>query len=82
MNSADLDPLADEPFSYRQTKEGRVMISHSGRVVTTLRGKDADRFLSRAAGADARALQLLMARATGQFKFGNERAARTGRKGA
>jgi hypothetical protein len=75
------DPLADEPFSYRQTKDGQVMISHSGRVVTTLRGKDAERFLSRAAPADPRALQLLMARVTGQFKFGNERQGKSKKRG-
>jgi hypothetical protein len=72
------DPLADEPFSYRQTKDGQVMISHSGRIVTTLRGKDAERFLVRAASGDPRALQLLMAKVTGQFKFGNERQSKRG----
>jgi hypothetical protein len=77
------DPLAGEPFSYRQTRDGLVLISHSGRIVKTLRGAEARKFIAKAAVADARTAQLLMAKVTGQFKFGNERAAseRRRRKG-
>ena len=67
--------LGDEPFEYRATKDGRVRITFRGRVVTTLAGPAAERFLARAqaAGAEEEALQQLMARATGHFKHGNER---------
>ena len=67
--------LDDEPFEYRATKDGRVRIAFRGRVVTTLAGAAAERFLARAqaAGAEDEALQQLMARATGHFKHGNER---------
>lgn len=44
--------------------------------VTLLRGKAAVRFIERVADADEEAAQQLMARATGQFKRGNEREAR------
>ena len=57
-------------FSYRSSKAGDVFISWSGRVVTTLRGEDARRFLRRAETEDE---QALMQRATGNFKRGNER---------
>ena len=67
------DPLASRPFSYRRTKDGTVRISQQGRVVKILRGRDAERFLHRIESADEEAAQLLMARVTGQFKFGNER---------
>lgn len=67
------DPLGSEPFSYRATKNGLAQISCRGKVVSILAGKEAARFLARAETADARALQILMARATGQFKHGNER---------
>jgi hypothetical protein len=50
-----------------------VRISWRGRVVTTLAGARAARFLRGAEGADEEAAQLLMARATGNFKRGNER---------
>ncbi len=75
------DPLLDEPFSYRETKNGQVRISFAGRVVTTLAGRDAVRFLTRVAGADARAIQLAMAKATGHFKHGNERLGKDSGKG-
>lgn len=48
-------------------------ISRAGRVVTTLGDDAATRFLSRAEDADAEAVQHLMARATGNYKRGNER---------
>ena len=48
-------------------------ISRDGRVVTTLAGGAAKRFLDRVEGADADAAQQLMARATGNYKRGNER---------
>ncbi|MDQ2983934.1 MAG: hypothetical protein M3R70_08450 [Actinomycetota bacterium] len=60
-------------FSYRATKDDQVFISFEGRDVTTLRGAAARRFLSRVDDADAGQAQQLMARATGNFKRGNER---------
>lgn len=60
-------------FAYRATKDGQVFISHENRVVTTLRGGRAQRFLRQAEEADDEAQQQLMARATGNFKRGNER---------
>jgi hypothetical protein len=60
-------------FSYRATKDEKVFISWNGRTVTTLSGPKARRFLAEAERADAEGEQLLMARATGNFKRGNER---------
>jgi hypothetical protein len=60
-------------FSYRATKDEKVFISWNGRMVTTLSGPKARRFLAEAERADAEGEQLLMARATGNFKRGNER---------
>ena len=62
-------------FDFHATKDGRVRISYYGRVVITLSGREAERFLARAADATDEDLQLLMARATGNFKRGNERRA-------
>ena len=62
-----------EVFSYAETKDGKVFISWQGRTVTTLAGEGARRFLSRAESLDADGRQQLMARATGNFKRGNER---------
>ena len=65
---------ADErPFSYRTTN-GRVRVAFRGRHVVTLAGSEAKRLASRLEGADAERAQLLLAKATGNFKRGNERA--------
>jgi len=73
--------LDSDAFSYREIGGDRVQISRWGRVVVTLAGKDAVKFLSRVESADKDAAQLLMAKATGKFKFGNERIAKQKGKG-
>jgi hypothetical protein len=60
-------------FSYRATKDDVVFIAWRGRGATTLRGQPARRFLAEAERLDEEGSQLLMARATGNFKRGNER---------
>ncbi len=60
-------------FAWQATKNGRVRLSWQGRVVTMLTGASAARFLREVEAADEEAAQLLMARATGNFKRGNER---------
>jgi hypothetical protein len=65
--------LEDEVFSSRAAKNGSVMIYWSGRVVTTLSGARAAAFIAKAATANPHDAQLLMAKATGHFKHGNER---------
>ena len=66
------DPLADEPFSFLTRADGTIVIRYHGAPVTLLRGRAADRFTSRLDDADAAGAQQLMARATGNFKRGNE----------
>ncbi|PNY81561.1 hypothetical protein [Deinococcus koreensis] len=69
--------LQDGRFDFHALKDGRVIVSWYGRPVTTLAGRDAERFLARLAeleraGLDDHAAQLVMARATGNFRRGNE----------
>ncbi len=69
-----MSKLAQErPFSYRQRADGSVAILWKNRLATVLAGKLAERFLDATPGADEARLQLLMAKATGNFKRGNER---------
>lgn len=63
----------DSDFSFRIARDGSVFLSWRGRVVKTLRGANAAKFAERAAGLGPAAAQLLMAKATGNFKRGNER---------
>ena len=72
--------LAHEPFRFRETKDGRVQIFGRGGLAVTLKGNRAVRFLEKVA-TNPESAQLLMARATGQFKFGNERQGKNRRKG-
>mgnify|MGYP006919311283 CR=1 FL=1 len=67
------DPLAHEPFSYEQTKDGQVQIYYSGRLAKTIKGKEAERFLFKISAAGDLDSQHYMAKITGKFKFGNER---------
>ena len=64
--------LDDEVFSYRATRD-KVLIAWRGKQVTVLKGPAAAQFLARIAGLDGKAAQLVMAKATGNFKRGNER---------
>lgn len=65
--------LEDDPFDWRPTKNGQVLVSRGGRVVTTVRGAAAARLLDRLARAGPDEAQHLLARVTGNYKRGNER---------
>ena len=54
-------------------KGGEVAITREGQPVGTLRGKQAERFLAEAEGADPAVVQQRLARLTGNYKRGNER---------
>ncbi|AOT57271.1 hypothetical protein A4G23_00057 [Streptomyces rubrolavendulae] len=60
-------------FSWTQRADGTVLITHRHRPAATLRGARAARFLAEVDAGDA---QLVMARWTGSYRFGNERRAR------
>ena len=59
-------------FSFTSTAKGTVFIEREGQRVTTLRADRARRFLAMAGSIDAEGQQQLMARATGNYKRGNE----------
>jgi len=65
--------LDEEVFTYRQTKDNKVLIYWMGKQVTILSGKQAEKFLARIANAEFKEAQLIMAKATGNFKRGNEK---------
>jgi len=67
--------LTEEVFAYKATKEQKVFISWHGKTVTTLGGDKARRFLADMDDADphSQEAQLVMAKATGHFKHGNEK---------
>jgi hypothetical protein len=60
-------------FTHRITGDGKVLISWQGRVVTTVAGANARKLIEQLDCSDRRETQHLLARATGNFKHGNER---------
>lgn len=65
--------LKAEVFSFFTSQAGQVFISWRGKPVKTLAGPAAQKFLQQISGLDEYALQLALARVTGNFKRGNEK---------
>ncbi|MCK9792261.1 YjbF family lipoprotein [Isoptericola sp. 4D.3] len=64
--------LDDDPFDHRATQDGRVLVSRGGRLVVTVSGARAARLVAQL-GRDPEADQHLLARATGNYRRGNEK---------
>lgn len=73
-----LDAFPD-PFDHQVTQDGRVRVSRGGRVVVTVAGATAHRLAAALERAEERGddteVQLLLARATGNYRRGNEKRA-------
>lgn len=65
--------LEDNPFTWRITKDDRVLIARNGRTVTIRAGASGWSLAAALRVADDDAAQHLLARATGNYKHGNER---------
>ncbi len=64
--------LSDEPFDLKVTRD-KIIVRFRNRIVATLVGVAADEVRAALATGDAAAVQLVVARKTGNFKRGNER---------
>ena len=65
--------LDEKVFACRITKDKKVFISYEGKQVVTLSGKKAEDFIARIKDVEGKDAQLIMAKATGNFKRGNEK---------
>ena len=65
--------MGEDRFSYRITKDRKVFIEWRGRPVKVLKGPQAERFISDLPRMNREQEQLALAKATGNFKRGNER---------
>lgn len=66
--------LEETPFSFKVTKNNTVLIDYFGKQVKLIKGKDAEKLLAKLnAAEDEKAVQLILAKITGNFKRGNER---------
>lgn len=76
MNNNEVDKrniLDKEPFSYKLTKDKKILIYWNGKQVLILKGKESQRFLDKIKSADVKEVQLILAKITGNFKHGNEK---------
>lgn len=67
------DRLKEEPFDYKETKAGKLMIYYNNKMIMTLGEKQAAKTLRKLKNADDFNIQLILAKVTGHFKHGNER---------
>ena len=65
--------LKEQPYTFRQRKDGSVAIFWKRAPATVLTGKLAENFLAVSSDCSGQELQLLLAKATGNFKRGNEK---------
>ncbi|WP_188456315.1 hypothetical protein [Virgibacillus oceani] len=66
--------LDGDLFRYSVTKNNTIFIDYEGKQVKVLKGKQAEKLLTKIdQAADEKAVQLLLAKVTGNFKRGNER---------
>ncbi|MEY9979745.1 hypothetical protein [Lysinibacillus sp. RC79] len=74
--------LDEEPFSYQITKKGTVVIYYEGKQIKIVKDRDAERLIVRINEVEDNitAVQLLLAKITGNFKRGNEKFGKNKRK--
>ncbi|MFE4463839.1 hypothetical protein ACFRCR_01865 [Oerskovia sp. NPDC056781] len=65
--------LVEDPFDHRVTASGTVLVYRGGRLVATISGSRAERLTAALESADEGRTQQLLARATGNYRRGNER---------
>jgi hypothetical protein len=72
----DLDKrnrLEEMPYSCKACADGKLLIYWQGKLVKTLTGQSALKVMASIEGVDDVQVQLVLARATGHFKHGNEK---------
>lgn len=73
-NTDKRNRLDEDPFQYLVNKDQSVFIEYEGKRVKILKGKEAEKFIRNVNAAETdKAVQLIMAKITGNFKRGNER---------
>ncbi len=66
----------DLGFTFNENKKGEVIIHHVHKLAATLRNNKAVNFMDDIDRSSFKEQQILMARITGKYKFGNERMAK------
>jgi len=74
--------LSEEPFDYQITKKGTIVIYYEGKQIKNIKDREAERLIARIKEVEDNitAVQLLLAKITGNFKRGNEKIGKMKRK--
>jgi len=74
--------LSEEPFAYQITKKGTVVIEYEGKQIKIVKDREAVRLIARIKEVEDNitAVQLMLAKITGNFKWGNEKIGKNKRK--
>ena len=68
------DRLEENQFTWKQAKDGKILVSWYGKLVRTYSGHKAASILREIENSDSdRDIQYALARVTGNFKRGNEK---------
>ncbi|MBI9013481.1 MAG: hypothetical protein JEZ08_14710 [Clostridiales bacterium] len=74
MSKLDVrDKLKEHPFNYQMTKSNKMMIFAQNKMIMTLGKKQALKLNAKLEVSDEFNQQLLLAKATGHYKHGNEK---------
>jgi len=63
----------EKPFTYKVLKDDKIFVYRENKMIKCISGKKAIEFLGVINSRDDYAIQLYLAKATGNFKHGNER---------
>ncbi len=69
----DKSKFAEEIFSYQIAKNDTIFLYWQGRQIKALKGKNAQKLIAQIENVDLAQIQLLLAKATKNFKHGNEK---------
>ncbi|MEQ6353361.1 hypothetical protein ABNX05_01885 [Lysinibacillus sp. M3] len=74
--------LSEEPFAYQITKKGTVVIEYEGKQIKIVKDREGERLIAKIkeVADNQTAVQLLLAKITGNFKRGNEKIGKNKRK--
>ena len=65
--------IVDQAFTYQENKDAKIMIFYYNKQVMIVQGEKAKKLALKLAKASLDEQQLILAKATGNFKRGNER---------
>ncbi len=74
--------LIEEPFNYKITKKGTVIIYFGNKQIKVIKDREAEILIKKIKEAESNIpeIQLLLAKITGNFKRGNEKLSRNKKK--